>query len=480
MTRHISLIILLAGTIGRASVRGAGAACGDGTPDPGEQCDLGSGNGSPTTCCTTLCEFRAVGLLCRSAAGPCDVAESCTGASGDCPADAFQPSNFQCRPEAGACDMAETCSGSGPDCPPDAFRPSGTVCRAPAGSCDLTENCDGAGPDCPPDAFQPSGTVCRPATGDCDLSETCSGGSPACPADALQPNGAVCRPGAGVCDPAEICDGVNVACPPDTFAPDGTPCNDGSACTANDACFRGVCVGTTNVDACLDDFFCYRTRLSAGETAFVPIPGVHLVDQFEDLNFDVVKPRFLCAPADKNSQGTIDPATHLRAYLIRAVRGSPRPTPHTNILVTNQIGDIHVDTIRPDLLLVPTAKSLTSPPPAPPDPQSENVDHYKCYKVHLTPHTPTFPTRVFVTVADQFTSPAKTLRLVRPKHLCTPVEKNGEAVKNPTVHLMCYLAHGRPRTPTTTGVFLRDQFGPARVDRVGESELCIPSQKSVP
>src|SRR5438093_577621 len=119
MTRNVSLIILLAGTIGLASARGAGAACGDGTLDSGEQCDLGAGNGSTTSCCTTLCEFRAAGLVCRSSAGPCDVTETCTGADGNCPADAFQPSNFQCRPETGACDVAETCSGSGPACPAD-------------------------------------------------------------------------------------------------------------------------------------------------------------------------------------------------------------------------------------------------------------------------------------------------------------------------------------------------------------------------
>ena len=475
MTRNISLVILLAGTIGLASARGAGAACGDGTLDPGEACDLGGANGSPTTCCTTLCEFRAVGLVCRPSAGPCDVAETCTGANGNCPADAFQPSNFQCRPATGTCDLPETCSGSGPDCPPDGFRPAGTVCRAPAGSCDVTENCDGTGPDCPADAFEPSSTVCRPATGPCDVSESCTGTTPSCPADALQPNGTVCRPGTGTCDPAETCDGVNVSCPPDTFAPDGTPCNDGSACTDNDACFRGVCVGTTNVDACLDDFFCYRTKPSAGESRFTPITGVHLVDQFDDLHFDVVKRRFLCAPADKNSQGTIDPATHLTAYAIRAVRGSPRFSPRTNILVRNQLGDIRVDTTRPDLLLVPAAKSLTGPP-SPPDPGS-SVDHYKCYKARVTPGTPTFPLRVFVTVADQFT-PTKTIRLIRPKHLCTPVDKNDEGVKNATVHLMCYLGHGRPRTPNSIGVFVRDQFGPARVDRVAETELCIPSQKT--
>jgi uncharacterized delta-60 repeat protein len=36
-------------------VPGTGAACGNGTIDPGEQCDDGTANGSPASCCTTSC-----------------------------------------------------------------------------------------------------------------------------------------------------------------------------------------------------------------------------------------------------------------------------------------------------------------------------------------------------------------------------------------------------------------------------------------
>ena len=73
----------------------------------------------------------------------------------------------------------------------------------------------------------------------------------------------------------------------------------------------------------------------------------------------------------------------------------------------------------------------------------------------------------------------KTLKLLKPRHLCTPVQKNGEPVKNPTVHLMCYLGHGSPRTVSRRGVFVTDQFGPRRVDTGHERELCIPSEKNV-
>ncbi len=476
--KNILLGLLLAIVLGTTVAPSALAVCGDGVVDSGESCDLGAGNGSPTTCCTTLCEFRAVGFTCRTSAGVCDVAETCTGADGNCPVDTFKASDVQCRTAAGACDVPETCSGSGPDCPPDAFRPSGTVCRGPAGSCDITESCDGSGPDCPPDAVQPAGTTCRPATGDCDLTESCDGTSPSCPPDDVRPAGTVCRTGTGTCDPAEMCDGSGVACPPDAFAPDGTACNDNSACTDNDACFRGVCVGTTNLDACLDEFLCYKTKPSSGEPKFVPLPAVHLVDRFNDLDFAVTRARGLCLPADAGAEGTVDPNTHLASYSIVPAVGQPRPAPHQNILVTNTLGFLRVDTLRPDQLLVPAAKSLTSQPPGP-DPGS-NVDHYECYKVHVTAGTPRFPERVHVSVTDQFNSTPKNLKLLKPRHLCLTVDKNGEGVKNPSVNLMCYISRGTPRTARRTGVFITDQFGSRKIDSVRDREFCIPSDVSAP
>jgi hypothetical protein len=107
------------------------------------------------------------------------------------------------------------------------------------------------------------------------------------------------------------------------------------------------------------------------------------------------------------------------------------------------------------------------------------VDHYKCYKVRVTPRTPKLPRSVFVSYTDQFTSPARTLRFKRPRHLCTPVEKNGEEIKNSPVHLMCYKVSGTPKHQKRTGLFVNNQFGPERLDTIKEGEFCIPSLKSL-
>jgi hypothetical protein len=61
--------------------------------------------------------------------------------------------------------------------------PAGTVCRAAAGSCDVAEICDGASTQCPTDRFAPSTAECRSSTSVCDPAETCSGDSPVCASD---------------------------------------------------------------------------------------------------------------------------------------------------------------------------------------------------------------------------------------------------------------------------------------------------------
>jgi hypothetical protein len=445
--------------------------CGNGTVDSGEQCDLGVNNGAATSCCTATCQFRASGQECRASAGVCDLAETCSGASATCPIDS--KSTAVCRPAAGTCDVAESCNGISNTCPADVIRPNGFTCRASAGQCDVAETCDGVSTACPADAK--STAVCRPSAGDCDVAESCDGLNNACPPDAFQPLGTTCRPAAPFCDIAEVCTGLGAACPPNLFLPDGTACDDGIACSGPDTCTNGVCSGPANVDFCADDFLCYKAKT----TQATPLPAVNLVDDFESGDFDIRKGRHICTPADKNGQGIIDPATHLRSYQIKAVPGSPRHVRRTLIEVMNQLGTLTVDTLKPDLLLVPTNKDLSVTPPAP-DPMSNNVNHYKCYKIRVSPGTPRFP-KTTVTVADQFTSPAKTFTLVKARHYCLAVDKNGEGIENDNVKLLCYKAKpGAPKHVRRIGVHLNNQFGPEIVDTVKEDELCIPSTTPPP
>jgi len=90
--------------------------CGNGIVEAGEECDPGAGSNStccdPGTCkfkgdavcdpsnspcCTGSCQFAPASQVCRPARDArCDVAESCTGLSADCPADQTSP-NGKCN-----------------------------------------------------------------------------------------------------------------------------------------------------------------------------------------------------------------------------------------------------------------------------------------------------------------------------------------------------------------------------------------------
>ena len=112
----------------------------------------------------------------------------------------------------------------------------------------------------------------------------------------------------------------------------------------------------------------------------------------------------------------------------------------------NQFGDISVDTIKPDLLFVPSAMDPMNPPTAPSE-ASHDVNHYKCYKVRVTRGTTKFPAGVQVTVADEFTA-TKTFDVKRPKHLCVAVDTEGVPIKNAEIQLMCYMAKPAVGQPT--------------------------------
>ncbi|MFP2957869.1 hypothetical protein ACLEPN_08565 [Myxococcus sp. 1LA] len=96
-------------------------------------------------------------------------------------------------------------------------------------------------------------TVCRPAAGPCDAAETCDGVEVECPVDGFVAAGVECRPAAQVCDAMELCGGDSAQCPEDVLEVDGTPCDDASACTREDTCQSGVCLGSDPVVCTVDD-----------------------------------------------------------------------------------------------------------------------------------------------------------------------------------------------------------------------------------
>ena len=64
----------------------------------GAQCSAGA-----SACCSSTCQFASYGTQCRASGGDCDVAEYCTGDSGECPSDDHQRNGISCNNNAGYC-----------------------------------------------------------------------------------------------------------------------------------------------------------------------------------------------------------------------------------------------------------------------------------------------------------------------------------------------------------------------------------------
>ena len=247
--------------------------------------------------------------------------------------------------------------------------------------------------------------------------------------------------GNGILDPGEQCD-------------DGNTVN-GDGCSA-------TCTFEPNF---LDHYMCYRTKLTS---PFAQIP-LTLADQFESSPATVKRPLALCPPLDKNGEGINDPTTHMEAYQIKqtVVQHVPRI-----VSTLDQFGSLILKTRKAQLLTVPTNKGLGTVPPPPP---AGIADHYKCYPVKIVPPSPPF-TPVTVTGVDQFENRVYTLDRLR--FLCNPVDKNGEGIKTPSGHLLCYRVKTAVDHTKVIGLInTANQFGVETMDTRREEMLCVPALK---
>jgi cysteine-rich repeat protein len=259
------------------------------------------------------------------------------------------------------------------------------------------------------------------------------------PCDLSSPSGAFACPPAQICTPACTCSTPGTTSTSTTSTPTTT-----------------VPASTTTLP---DHFQCYEAK-PASFSALT----VQAEDQFGTLTLQLRYPHRLCAPADKNGEGIQDPTEHLAGYKAKGTFSK-----RLNQTVVDQFGTLQLDVVRPELLLVPTAKNGVplAPPPG---------DHFTCYKVKRTRGAAKFAPRT-VTVEDQFQSVTETV--IKPVRLCAPANKNGEDPTAPAHpdHLLCY------KTKATipfgdVDVSISNQFGPDQLRLIHRRELCVPSLKN--
>jgi cysteine-rich repeat protein len=201
--------------------------------------------------------------------------------------------------------------------------------------------------------------------GDC-CSSTCT----------IQPAGTLCRAAACTFDTAEFCNGISPTCPADTNE-------------ATDAVVMYKAKASPRTDLPNSNKFPnndYNLKLN----------DIVLPDSEPDdpENFEVAKEKSLALPAALDAASApFNPDLHYIRYQIKeASEGSGAFIPAQNRypsavkhlkgrkwFLSNQFGTINVTTKKTEAMLVPTAKSLTSPPPAPAD-----ATHYICYQAKET------------------------------------------------------------------------------------------------
>lgn len=230
----------------------------------------------------------------------------------------------------------------------------------------------------------------------------------------------------------------------------------------------------------IDPFRCYQANPTLGAPKFAPLAGVHVADAFENVLVDVKKPRLLCAPADTTADGIADGATHLEAYQLKLPKGQARHTPRTRFGVATQIGTFVVDTVKAELLLVPTNANPAVTPPQP-DPTAHEVDHFNCYKAKLAKGEPKLATSLEVTATDERTIPPQRLSVRKVRHLCLPADKNDEGTKHEN-HLLCFTTKATKGRCAAVAPVNADGGCKRETDCggvKGQTTLCTPQAKFV-
>jgi len=104
-----------------------------------------------------------------------------------------------------------------------------------------------------------------------------------------------------------------------------------------------------------DHFQCYKVKRTRGAPKFARIPGVTGLDQFGPYNVDLMRPRYLCAPANKNNGDPTAPShpEHLLCYKSR----NNSPFTRQTVFATDQFGSGPLLIHRRIELCVPSLKN---------------------------------------------------------------------------------------------------------------------------
>jgi cysteine-rich repeat protein len=106
----------------------------------------------------------------------------------------------------------------------------------------------------------------------------------------------------------------------------------------------------------VDHYQCYRARLNRASPKLPKELTATVADPFDSLPraFRVGKPRQLCVPVDKNGEGILDGGRFLVCYSIKREKGVRPHDKRAGVFVANQFGPGRLDTVKEELLCVPS------------------------------------------------------------------------------------------------------------------------------
>ena len=247
-----------------------------------------------------------------------------------------------------------------------------------------------------------------------------------------------------------------------------------AASVAAPAPHRAAAPARTAAAPPVDHQLCYRTGVSG---TVIP-PNVTLKNQFSPGGFKptITAGMVLCNPVQKTlPSGQIFHITNPRAHLVCYKITEPaQPTP--TVAVSNQFGTARLIPRQPNLLCLPSWKSLIGVP-HPPAVQPPGLSHFTCYPVRVASGGYTPPT---VRLKDEFTARPVTAQVNPvPVELCLPTEKIVGAhdfpIINAVTHLLCF-----PVSPTPIkNAWYKNQFGFGSLGIRQTNWLCVPSTKRV-
>lgn len=188
---------------------------------------------------------------------------------------------------------------------------------------------------------------------------------------------------------------------------------------------------------------------------------------------------YIANPVDKEAKGQPpnhinNAALHYVAYHITPRDKRPAPPP---IKVTNQFGKERPWTLgAPELLLVPAAKSLQSPPE-----KEEPGDHFVCY-LALNHQQAQIEVKLHDQFDDAMDRRIETIRDFPPAYFCVPVSKKiddkpTEEIVDERTHLAIYRI--APPMKFNRPVWTKDQLKSWKLEVIQSELLGVPSEKQL-